>query len=78
VKPSITTELIMYTPIQGNPYTVHVIDGASNAPYTQGHIYCTGCGTGHHYRWNQDGPWVRVKCPVCSTVSAWFEEYDED
>ncbi|OPH61865.1 hypothetical protein BC351_01080 [Paenibacillus ferrarius] len=81
MKPKIMLEEISYKPEgypDGREYPIYVIDGAHKAPYTQGHIHCTGCGSGHHYRWNQNSRWVQIKCPKCETVSAWFEEYDDE
>lgn len=78
MKPKITIEKIMYTPLQRPPYPVWVIDGAHNSPFTQGSICCTGCGKRHQYRWYTNGPWVTFKCPDCDSLSAWYEEYEDD
>ncbi|MCP3778784.1 hypothetical protein [Paenibacillus sp. MZ03-122A] len=80
-KPEIKLEEVMYTPHydpKAKPYPVHVINGAHKAPWSQGYIRCTGCGKGHHYRWNQGGPWIQIKCPSCGSLSAWWEEYGDD
>lgn len=78
-KPKITLDLIEYKPLQGQSYPVYVVNDAHRPPYTQGYIHCTGCGKGHQYRWDANiDRWVMFKCPNCDTISAWFEEYDDE
>lgn len=84
-KPKINLESMTYKHPEADPtlspgYTVYVVNGAYEPPFTQGHVYCSGCGRGHQYRWDGNmGPWIQLKCPTCGTTFAWFEEYgDED
>jgi hypothetical protein len=81
-KPVIELKEIMYQHHEPSiaTYPVFVVNGdGTEGSFSQLHLYCTGCGRGHSYRFvNQEGPLFTYKCPKCNTVSLHFEELNEE